>query len=39
MNIAKGTLEAITKSQKSLDEIALGRGKKIVDVKKIYYSA
>lgn len=39
MNIAKGTLEALTGSQKSLDEIALGRGKKVVDIKKIYYSA
>lgn len=39
MNIAKGTLEALTESQKSLDEIALGRGKKVVDVKKVYYSA
>ncbi|QLL32252.1 hypothetical protein HG536_0C04210 [Torulaspora globosa] len=39
MNIAKGTLEALVGAQKTLDEIALGRGKKIADVRKVYYSA
>ncbi|SCU80150.1 LADA_0B05336g1_1 [Lachancea dasiensis] len=39
MNIAKGTIEALTQSQKTLDEIALGRGKKVVDVRKVYYSS
>ncbi|CCD25173.1 mitochondrial 37S ribosomal protein uS5m NDAI_0E03560 [Naumovozyma dairenensis CBS 421] len=39
MNIAKGFLEALTENQKTVDEIALGRGKKIVDVRKVYYSA
>ncbi|CCF59316.1 hypothetical protein KAFR_0G02840 [Kazachstania africana CBS 2517] len=38
MNIAKGVIEALTKGQRPLDEIALGRGKKIVDIKKVYYS-
>lgn len=37
MNIAKGTIEALTRGQKTLEEIALQRGKKVVDVKKIYY--
>ncbi|SCV06023.1 LANO_0H20406g1_1 [Lachancea nothofagi CBS 11611] len=39
MNIAKGVIEAFTESQKTLDEIALGRGKKVVDVRKVYYSS
>ncbi|AAS50392.2 AAR027Wp [Eremothecium gossypii ATCC 10895] len=39
MNIAKGTLEALTKSQKTLEEIAYSRGKKLVDVRKVYYSS
>lgn len=39
MNIAKGTLEALIGAQKTLDEIALGRGKKVVDVRKVYYSS
>lgn len=39
MNIAKGMLEALVGAQKTLDEIALGRGKKIADVRKVYYSA
>ena len=39
MNIAKGTIEALTEAQKTLDEIALGRGKKVVDVRKVYYSS
>ncbi|QLG73791.1 hypothetical protein HG535_0F03020 [Zygotorulaspora mrakii] len=38
MNIAKGTVEALVGAQKTLEEIALGRGKKIVDVRNIYYS-
>lgn len=38
MNIAKGVIEALTEGQRSLNEIALGRGKKIVDIRKIYYS-
>lgn len=38
MNIAKGTLEALVDAQRTLDEIALGRGKKIADVRNIYYS-
>ncbi|AET37498.1 mitochondrial 37S ribosomal protein uS5m Ecym_1256 [Eremothecium cymbalariae DBVPG len=39
MNVAKGTLQALSTAQKTLDEIAYGRGKKLVDVRKIYYSA
>ncbi|SCV03041.1 LAMI_0H05006g1_1 [Lachancea mirantina] len=39
MNIAKGFVEALTNAQKTLDEIALGRGKKVVDVRKVYYSS
>ncbi|SCW02388.1 LAFE_0F05336g1_1 [Lachancea fermentati] len=39
MNIAKGTLEALTTAQQTLDEIALGRGKKVIDVRKAYYSS
>lgn len=38
MNVCKGFLEALTK-QKSLEELAVGRGKKLVDLKKVYYSA
>ncbi|KAG0671641.1 28S ribosomal protein S5, mitochondrial [Maudiozyma exigua] len=38
MNIAKGLIEALTEGQRSLNEIALGRGKKIVDIRKVYYS-
>ena len=38
MNIAKGVVEALSQKQKSLSEIALGRGKKIVDIRKVYYS-
>lgn len=38
MNVAKGFLEAITEGQTPLRQLALGRGKKIVDVRKIYYS-
>ncbi|CDH09044.1 related to 37S ribosomal protein S5,mitochondrial [Zygosaccharomyces bailii ISA1307] len=39
MNIAKGTLEAFTNAQRTLDEIALGRGKRIADVRNVYYSS
>lgn len=39
MNIAKGCLEAFTNAQRTLDEIALGRGKRIADVRNVYYSA
>lgn len=38
MNVAKGFLEAITEGQTPLRQLALGRGKKIVDVRKVYYS-
>lgn len=38
MNVAKGFLEALTEGQRPLHEVALGRGKKIVDVKRVYYS-
>lgn len=38
MNVAKGFLEAITEGQTPLRQVALGRGKKIVDVRKVYYS-
>ncbi|ODV64541.1 mitochondrial 37S ribosomal protein uS5m ASCRUDRAFT_79344 [Ascoidea rubescens DSM 1968] len=37
MNIVKGFVEALTK-QKTLEEIALARGKKVIDVRKSYYS-
>ncbi|KAF2661424.1 hypothetical protein K491DRAFT_687564 [Lophiostoma macrostomum CBS 122681] len=36
MNVIKATWEALT-SQKLPDEIARGRGKKLVDVRKVYY--
>jgi len=36
MNVVKATWEALT-SQKLPDEIARGRGKKLVDVRKVYY--
>lgn len=38
MNVAKGFLEAVTEGQTPLRQLALGRGKKIVDVRKVYYS-
>lgn len=38
MNVAKGFLEAITEGKAPLRQLALGRGKKIVDVRKVYYS-
>lgn len=37
MNIAKGTVEALTQGR-SLEELALGRGKKVIDLRKTYYS-
>lgn len=37
MNIAKGLIEALSKT-KSLEEIALARGKKVLDLRKTYYS-
>lgn len=36
MNVVKATWEALT-TQKLPDEIAMGRGKKLVDVRKVYY--
>lgn len=39
MNIAKGTIEALIGAQKTLDDIAMARGKKLVDVRKVYYSS
>ncbi|ODV83126.1 hypothetical protein CANARDRAFT_177912 [[Candida] arabinofermentans NRRL YB-2248] len=37
MNVIKCTMDALTK-QKTIDEIALERGKKVVDLRKIYYT-
>lgn len=37
MNVVKCTMEALLK-QKTIDEIALERGKKVVDLRKVYYS-
>ncbi|GMF05345.1 unnamed protein product [Ambrosiozyma monospora] len=37
MNVVKCTMEALMK-QKSIDEVALERGKKVVDLRKVYYS-
>lgn len=39
MNVAKGTIEALVGAQKTLDDIAMARGKKLVDVRKVYYSS
>lgn len=36
MNVVKATYKALM-SQKIPDEIARGRGKKLVDVRKVYY--
>lgn len=36
MNSVKATYEALT-SQADPEEIAIGRGKKMVDVRKVYY--
>ncbi|ODQ79677.1 hypothetical protein BABINDRAFT_180259 [Babjeviella inositovora NRRL Y-12698] len=38
MNVAKAFIEAISK-QKTLEELAVARGKKVVDLRKAYYSA
>lgn len=38
MNVIKGFIEALTK-QSSLEDLAAGRGKKVVDLRKVYYSA
>ncbi|WPK26306.1 hypothetical protein PUMCH_003655 [Australozyma saopauloensis] len=38
MNVIKGFIEALTK-QRSLEDLAAGRGKKVVDLRKVYYSA
>lgn len=38
MNVTKGFVEALTK-QRSLEDLAAGRGKKLVDLRKVYYSA
>lgn len=36
MNSVKATFQALT-NQKDPNEIAIGRGKKLVDVRKVYY--
>lgn len=38
MNVAKAFIQAISK-QKTLEELAVARGKKVVDLRKAYYSA
>ncbi|KAL7663771.1 S5 DRBM domain-containing protein [[Candida] zeylanoides] len=38
MNVVKGFVEALT-TQRSLEDLAAGRGKKLVDLRKVYYSA
>lgn len=38
MNVIKGFIEALGK-QSSLEDLAAGRGKKVVDLRKVYYSA
>lgn len=38
MNVIKGFVEALTK-QRSLEDLAGGRGKKLVDLRRVYYSA
>lgn len=38
MNVIKGFVEAITK-QRSIEDLAGARGKKLVDLRKVYYSA
>lgn len=38
MNTVKGFLEALSK-ERPIEELAAGRGKKIVDLRKVYYSA
>lgn len=37
MNLVKGVVKALTE-QKTLEEMSLRRGKKIIDVRKVYYS-
>jgi small subunit ribosomal protein S5 len=38
MNSVKACLEALT-NQRNPSEIAIGRGKKLVDVRKVYYGS
>ena len=38
MNVVKGFVQALTQ-QRSLEDMAVGRGKKIIDLRKVYYSA
>lgn len=38
MNVVKGFVEALTK-QRTIQDLAAGRGKKLVDLRKVYYSA
>lgn len=38
MNVAKLAFEMLTKNQRTIEELAKERGKKIVDLRKIYYS-
>lgn len=38
MNVVKGFVEALTK-QRTIEDLAAGRGKKLVDLRKVYYSA
>lgn len=38
MNVTKGFVEALTK-QRPLEDLAAGRGKRLVDLRKVYYSA
>lgn len=38
MNVVKGFVEALSK-QRSLEDLAAGRGKKVVDLRKVYYSS
>ncbi|EGV63180.1 28S ribosomal protein S5, mitochondrial [Yamadazyma tenuis] len=38
MNVVKGFVEALTK-QRGLQDLAGGRGKKLIDLRKVYYSA
>lgn len=38
MNVVKGFLEAL-RNERSIEDVAAGRGKKIVDLRKVYYSA
>lgn len=38
MNVAKLAFEMLTRNQRTIDELARERGKKMVDLRKIYYS-